>query len=107
VVTIKAFNDIPGCYDDEIECTITEGTVCHSHLIPISMSVVGCPIVVEKDTVGMTVLKKHEDASLIGKQLLHLGFRYVCVIVCVYVCNSMCICMCMYVIVCVCVCVCM
>ncbi|KAJ1432684.1 hypothetical protein B484DRAFT_24765 [Ochromonadaceae sp. CCMP2298] len=77
VVTISAFNDIPGCYDDEIECQVTEGTVTHSHLVPIVMSVEGCPIVVEKDTVGMTALRKHEDASLVGKQLLHLGFACV------------------------------
>lgn len=76
VVTISAFNDIPGCYDDEIECLVTEGTVTHTYLLPITMSVIGCPIVVEKDTVGMTVVSKGEP-GLIGKQLLQLG--YTCV----------------------------
>lgn len=76
VVTIRAFNDIPGCYDDVIQCEITEGTVTHNYELPIKMSVVGCPIVVEKDTVGMTVLHKGEP-NLIGKQLLQLG--YACV----------------------------
>jgi hypothetical protein len=76
LVTIRAFNDIPGCYDDTIECEVVEGTVTHTYSIPISMSVVGCPIVIEKDTLGMTVVHKG-DASILGKQMLQLG--YACV----------------------------
>jgi len=76
VVTLYAFNDIPGCYDDEIECIITEGTVTRSFFIPVKMSVVGCPIVIEKSTVGMTVMQKGEP-ELVGQQLLQLG--YACV----------------------------
>lgn len=72
VVTIRAFNDIPGCYDDEIEVLVTEGTVTHTHCIPITMSVLGCPIVIEKDTVGMTTVQKGGPAQP-GKQLLQLG----------------------------------
>jgi hypothetical protein len=76
LVTIRAFNDIPGCYDDEIECIVTEGTVTHTYAVPITMSVVGCPVVIEKDTLGMTVVHKGDPAH-IGKQMLQLG--YACV----------------------------
>lgn len=53
-VNIYAFNDIPGCYDDDIEISIRENEVIRKFAIPIKMNVIGCPIVIEKHTMGMT-----------------------------------------------------
>ena len=78
VVRIIAFNDIPGNYDDSILCTLHEGEV-ESRVfdLPIKMEVTGCPIIIEKDTVGMTVIKKGSATDRIGLQMVQMGYTSV------------------------------
>jgi hypothetical protein len=56
-IHVYAFNDIPGSYDDEIEISIRENEIVRKFLLPIKMTVIGCPIVIEKHTMGMTEAK--------------------------------------------------
>ena len=79
VLTIRAFNDIPGNYDDELECILHEGEVDRVFLLPLKLDVTGCPIIIEKDVLGMTEVRKgHEGpADMIGKQLVKLGYSTV------------------------------
>jgi hypothetical protein len=62
-VYIYAFNDIPGCYDDEIEVTIRENEVIRKFCIPVKMTVTGCPIIIEKHTMGMTTMILEDDKA--------------------------------------------
>jgi hypothetical protein len=62
-VHIYAFNDIPGSYDDEIEITIRENEVIRKFCIPVKMTVTGCPIIIEKHTMGMTTMILEDDKA--------------------------------------------
>lgn len=71
-IFLSAYNDIPGCYDDEIEISVFENEITRKFIIPVKMTVTGCPIVIEKSTVGMTTMTKG-PSELLGQQLLQLG----------------------------------
>eukprot|EP01038_Epipyxis_sp_PR26KG_P007446 gene7446-10147_t len=117
VVTINAYNDIPGCYDDEIICTIQnefssikEGipilaamhalkrtnltrssgllgdsssnnelvsvdnsTANQSFYLPIKMTIIGCPMIIEKNSLGMSKYYKNVPKQRLGAQLLLMG----------------------------------
>lgn len=64
--TVYAFNDIPGVYHDDVEVTLTDASGFEkTYNIPIEMTVTGCPIIIEKNTVGMTTLgEKHCESEL-------------------------------------------
>eukprot|EP01033_Poteriospumella_lacustris_P001452 gene1452-1054_t len=74
-VIVHAFNDIPGVYDDEVEVNLQEGEVLRKMNIPLIMRVEGCPIVIEKSTLGITVVDRAYKGppEWFGKQLLQLG----------------------------------
>lgn len=72
-VIVHAYNDIPGCYDDDIEVSVAENEIVRKFTLPVRLTVVGCPVVIEKDTVGMTVMPDKGPAELKGQQLLQLG----------------------------------
>lgn len=71
VFTVYAFNDMAGCFDDIIDFDYKDGTISKSLTIPIKMSVEGCPLVIETNTVGMTSSYSHKDDTLI--QYLNMG----------------------------------
>ena len=79
VFTLRAFNDIPGTYDDDLECVLHEGEVQRVFSLPVRMDVTGCPVIIEKDVVGMTEIRKGHDVSadMVGKQIISMG--HVCV----------------------------
>lgn len=73
VFTIRSFNDTPGCYDDEVVITLNESNSFKRLLIPVKLSVKGCPVLIEKDVIGMTETKPHGTIKAIGNALLHVG----------------------------------
>lgn len=75
VGTIRSFNDSPGDYDDWLQCSINTQILPGIKMnIPIKMSVEGCPILIEKDALGMTVCRDRENKTCYNKQLLHMGY---------------------------------
>ena len=76
VLTVNSFNDTPGCYDDDLICTISDNNLPKKVAIPIKLTIRGCPILIEKDVLGMTVFKA-SNPKLEDSKLLHLG--YACV----------------------------
>ncbi|CAM9112638.1 unnamed protein product, partial [Ectocarpus fasciculatus] len=68
VVTVFARNDMPGCFDDEIMVDVSN---YRQIAIPLSMTVEGCPLIVEKDTYGLT--SKVDPETGVEKPLLLLG----------------------------------
>ncbi len=75
-INIYVFNDIPGCYDDFIDVSLFENDVVRKFNLPIKMSVQGCPVVIEKSSLGMTVVQPGDSKHPIdfeGRQLLSLG----------------------------------
>lgn len=72
IVAVRAFNDMPGCFDDDLLFDIRD----HRKVsIPMKLSVAGCPLVIDRDTVGMTIVKSGpETARYVGKQMLDMGF---------------------------------
>ena len=51
VVHVLSRNDMPGCFDDELVCDIRD----HRKLyLPMKMTVLGCPLVIERDSYGMS-----------------------------------------------------
>jgi hypothetical protein len=51
VITVTSRNDMPGCFDDDIICDIKE---FRKLSIPVKMNVLGCPLVIERDSYGMS-----------------------------------------------------
>ena len=76
VITLRSFNDIPGNYDSDLECTVREGEIHRNFLIPLKMTVTGCPIIIEKNTVGMTEITTAggNKSDLVGMQMLQMGY---------------------------------
>lgn len=68
VVTVYARNDMPGCFDDELLIDVEN---YRKITMPLSMTVEGCPLVVEKDTYGLT--SKVDPETGAEKPLLLLG----------------------------------
>lgn len=68
VVTVYARNDMPGCFDDEL---IIDVDNYRKVAMPLCMTVEGCPLIVEKDTYGLT--SKIDPETGIEKPLLLLG----------------------------------
>jgi len=73
VLSIRTFNDMPGVYNDELIVEVNKNGAMKnvnplSFSIPLRMSVQGCPLFVEKDVVGMSVVR-----AGLNKPLLQLG----------------------------------
>jgi len=79
-VTLRAYNDMPGVYDDEVVVEVlgtVDGTdelmrgsdgepvVTHRFAMPLKMTVTGCPLVIEQTTLGMSFVR---DTSLLNKE---------------------------------------
>ena len=75
-ITLRAYNDMPGVYDDDVVVEVlgtVDGTdelqrgsdgepvVTHRFTMPLKMTVTGCPLVIEQTTLGMSFVR---DASL-------------------------------------------
>jgi hypothetical protein len=58
VVTVLSRNDMSGCFDDDIICDIKD----HRKLyFPMKMTVIGCPLIIERDSYGMSTYSTEED----------------------------------------------
>jgi hypothetical protein len=66
-VFVYARNDMPGCYDDELICDIDN---YRRISIPLKMSVEGCPLIIEKDTYGMTVFDDPDTLETVPMLLM-------------------------------------
>jgi hypothetical protein len=66
-VFVYARNDMPGCFDDELICDIEN---YRRISIPLKMSVEGCPLIIEKDTYGMTVFDDPETLESVSLLLM-------------------------------------
>jgi hypothetical protein len=73
ILTINACNDMPGCYNDNVLLTYIENGVEKVHTIPLKMSVEGCPLTIDRNTVGMSYIRDSKLISMIGKPLLRMG----------------------------------
>jgi len=86
VISVRTFNDMPGIYSDDLICEVNRyqepGTVNVTTLttplmfnIPLRMSIQGCPLFIERDVVGMSVIRPghHNANTALGKPLLQLG----------------------------------
>ena len=60
VINVLARNDMPGCFDDDLLVDIKD----HRRLpIPMKMNVLGCPLVIERDSFGMSRLRNGEQEA--------------------------------------------
>ena len=60
VVHVMARNDMPGCFDDDLLIDVKD----HRRLpLPLKMNVLGCPLVIERDSFGMSRMKTAASAS--------------------------------------------
>jgi hypothetical protein len=75
VITVRSYNDMPGCYDDDMYCTVVDGNGAkRESVVPLQMTILGCPLIIEKDTIGMSkVYENHGAPEDINKQLLQMG----------------------------------
>jgi hypothetical protein len=75
VITVRSYNDMPGCYDDDMYCTVVDGNGAkRESAIPLQMTVLGCPLIIEKDTIGMSrVYESRGNPEDVNKQLLQMG----------------------------------
>lgn len=53
VVTVMSRNDMPGCFDDDLVVDVREHRKLH---LPVHLTVFGCPLVIERDSYGMSVM---------------------------------------------------
>eukprot|EP00603_Paraphysomonas_imperforata_P012272 CAMPEP_0114456490 /NCGR_PEP_ID=MMETSP0104-20121206/3660_1 /TAXON_ID=37642 ORGANISM="Paraphysomonas imperforata, Strain PA2" /NCGR_SAMPLE_ID=MMETSP0104 /ASSEMBLY_ACC=CAM_ASM_000202 /LENGTH=2201 /DNA_ID=CAMNT_0001628979 /DNA_START=70 /DNA_END=6675 /DNA_ORIENTATION=- len=54
VINVLARNDMPGCFDDDLLIDVKD----HRRLpLPMKMNVLGCPLVIERDSFGMSRMK--------------------------------------------------
>jgi hypothetical protein len=72
VITIRTYNDMPGCYDDELVCEIIERGQIKKSIIPCKMTIKGCPLTIESNTIGMSFIRKGDEKQL-GMKLLQMG----------------------------------
>ena len=69
VVNVLARNDMPGCFDDDLLVDVKD----HRRLnVPVRMNVLGCPLVIERDSFGMSRLKRPGQDSDVVDSLLPL-----------------------------------
>ena len=63
IITVRAYNDMPGTYDDEITCKIMgkNGIIVETYVLPLKMSVRGCPFVIVETSLGMSVSHDTEN----------------------------------------------
>ena len=76
VVSIKAYNDMPGNYDDELTFQLVDNKQHKSYTVPLKLVIQGCPLVIEANTLGLSTIRKegvHFTATDIGKKLLQFG----------------------------------
>lgn len=72
VITIRTYNDMPGCYDDELICELTERGRIKKSIIPCKMTIKGCPLTIESNSLGMSFVRKGDEKQL-GMKLLQMG----------------------------------
>ena len=72
VITVRTYNDMPGCYDDELVCEVTERGQIKKIAIPCKMTIKGCPLTIESNTLGMSFIRKGNEKQL-GMKLLQMG----------------------------------
>jgi hypothetical protein len=75
VIHVLSRNDMPGCFDDELVCDIKD----HRKLyLPMKMTVQGCPLVIERDSYGMSSFTPPgEPVEGSSGLLLQMGFSAV------------------------------
>jgi len=80
VVTVRTFNDMPAGYDDELQVILADSNKSSKRsIIPLKMTVLGCPMVIENGTLGMTTIPRDKSVPLevwqrsSPPQLLQLG----------------------------------
>ena len=65
LVTVRAFNDMPALYDDELEVSLIDVNQNSKRaLIPLKMKVQGCPLVIEDASLGMTTVSRDKSVPL-------------------------------------------
>jgi hypothetical protein len=64
IVTVAAFNEMPGVYDDDLECVLEGALLTRLNL---HMSVTGCPLKLAEDCVGL------DSNTIPGKPRLQFG----------------------------------
>ena len=65
IINIKSYNDMPGFYNDKLICEIYEnnGNFFNNYILPITMSVRGCPFSIVETSVGMSTQKIHNKSK--------------------------------------------
>lgn len=70
VISVMARNDMPGTYDDEIVCDVKD---FRKFMVPVKLSIAGCPLSIERDSYGMTTMKSENSNDNSQPLLLHMG----------------------------------
>jgi hypothetical protein len=68
VVELTSYNDMPGNYDDELQCTVRDGQSMRKFAVPLKMTVQGCPLFIDMDTLGVSPYRGAAP-DFTGKQL--------------------------------------
>merc|ERR1711871_1210602 len=68
IVKLRAYNNMPGAFDDELVFNILDSSVSRKYSIPLKMTVEGCPFYIDNSSVGLSDYKG-KVASFTGKQL--------------------------------------
>ena len=68
IVKLRAYNNMPGAYDDELVFNILDSSVSRKYSVPLKMTVEGCPFYIDNSSVGLSAYKG-KVASFTGKQL--------------------------------------
>ena len=60
IIKIKSYNDMPGIYNDKVSCKIyhKDGVLFRDYVLPVAMSVRGCPFLIVETSVGMSSSQK-------------------------------------------------
>jgi hypothetical protein len=65
VVAVRTFNDMPSSYDDELEVSLVDVNQTSKRAsIPLKMTVEGCPLVIEDNSLGMTTVARDKSVPL-------------------------------------------
>ena len=60
IIKVKSYNDMPGIYNDSVSCKIyhKDGVLFRDYILPVAMSVRGCPFLIVETSVGMCPSQK-------------------------------------------------
>ena len=63
IIKIKSYNDMPGLYNDKVLCQIfhKDGVLFRDYVLPVTMSVRGCPFIIVETSVGMCTGRKDNN----------------------------------------------